>query len=260
VNKLSKTGNMLTRQARLRRYIGRPLIILIIIYIIARYHRYYKGNDFTAPSEPKSGNQFNININEDGDFVPNSGYKMLQHVIGPLSEPFSSIYSHLEQQTDLKFYFKLVPKRDFYVALTNLENKMPYKETDIRILETEQKLLDQNDTFTVCTSKQLLINEKYDIRLQIDLTEDYIVKLRDVQKRWDTKFASLIAQHYTSFHIILAYQYKDIPDREIYNQLSSRLNEWQQFPIEIELDPIEICSFTDAITYQPIVSDVFDTI
>jgi hypothetical protein len=97
---------------------------------------------------------------------------------------------------------------------------------------------------------------KREIRMQIELTDsNYLNTLKEYQQRWKEKFPGLIIEQYTSFYITLAHQYQDIPNKESFIQLEYRVKLWQESIANIQLDPIEICSYNNLITYTAILPD-----
>ena len=248
---------MSPRQARIRRFVFYLGIYSIVIFIFLAAHHYYDGNYSHFFLSTKSVSSYNEYIDQNGNYLPYSGYKILQLVSNYVPDKLTELYNYLNRQDELKLYFALVPKARYHVTLVNLKNKILHDDKQLEILKQEQLLLDKDETSTTCTGKSLSIIDKNEIRMEIDLVDSYVQsQLKDYQKRWNEKFPELILEPYTSFYVTVAYQYKDIPDKDIFNRLDKLLKEWIQLPINLELDPLEICSYTNLINHTPVTPDI----
>ena len=253
MRKTTSSGNMISRQSRLRRVVYFLFILTAFILCFARAHQYYSENGLPTFALRNTARAFNKYVDQDGLFLPSQTYKILQHVINPLHQTFVDLYYFLDQQNDLRLYFKLVPVDSYHVILADLRDRASLKDDQIKLLNREQELLDINLKETRCSGKQLFIIDRQEIRLEIQFPSDYLeTYLSGVQKRWQEKIASTIVHQYTSFYITLAIQHRNFPTQNVLNQLDQALKEWKYWPVDIELDPIEICSYTSPISYAPI--------
>ena len=239
-------GKMFARAFHIRRFVFYLAAILISFYLFNKTRRSSLGSiEFTTP--------YNEYIDQNGNFLPYSGYKILQFASNFASQKNLELYHFLDQRSDFKTYFKLIPPHAYHITLTNLKNKTVYTSNDLKVLKEEQELLDKDVIPLRCSGKQLLIINKKEIRLEIELSDSNYTK--DFQKRWSDKFPELIVEHYTTFYVTIAYQYKDIPTGDTLYQLQVALKEWKSLPIEIDLDPPEICSYKDVISYTVLIPD-----
>ncbi len=247
--------NKISRLAQFRRTIFYLSIIGIILYIIGTSrNRYYDQNDshFILDSKRYAA-PYNDYIDINGSFLPYAGYKILQFVKNPLPQDFVELNAYLDEQYELKKYFRLVPTSSYHITLTSLQDKTSYNNKELTMLKQEQELLDQDDTEITCTAQALSIVDKLEIRMEIDLQTSQI---KEYQKRWIETFPKLVVHQHTSFYITLAYQYRKIPDKQIFKQIEQVLKEWQSFPVDVPLDPIEICVYNNIANYQPVVPDL----
>ncbi|CAF2385574.1 unnamed protein product [Rotaria sp. Silwood2] len=247
---------MLSRAHIIRRTVYGSCTTLIFIYIVFGVYRYYYQGyfefyDSTDPIKP-----YNKYTTIHGGLIPVSGYKILQSVANPSLQRIHDLYTYLNENKELKDYFILVPEDSYHITLTRLTNTLSIKESQLQKLEEEQELLDKNNPYIKCVGKKLLLIEKNEIRLQIELNNKYIDGyIKNLQKRWNNNFPKLITKHCTSFYIPLAYQYKDIPNQDILNRFNEALQQWYEMPIDVQLDPIEICSYSNLFAYEPILAD-----
>ncbi len=249
---------MCPRHSQFRRYVYWLTIFTMFFYLFARVHRYSPKSFLNHSGLLQSPLQYSEYIDPNGNFLAYSGYKILQLIKGPIPPDLADLNTYLTQQNELKLYFQFVPIKAFHITLTSLTSAIPYRDDQVEVLKKEQDLLDTYDTETACMGKQLLIIDRNEIRLEIDITNEYFHDhLKVYQNRWNEKFPELITAHHASFYVTLAYQYRQIPSQEIFNQLDEILKRWQLFPIFLQLDPIEICSFNDLITYTAITNDDF---
>ncbi|CAF0833600.1 unnamed protein product [Rotaria sordida] len=239
----------------IRRAIRHLFTIIVITYIIFGVYYYYE--DYININDSiDSIARYNTYIDIKGNLIPISGYKILQSVASPSLQKIHELFTYLDKYNELKDYFILVFEQFYHVTFTKLINTTTLDEKQLEILEKEQDLLDKKQSQTICIGKKLLFIEKNEIRLEIEFKHDYINDyMKSCQKRWNENFPELIIQHCTSFYITLAYQYKEIPNQEILNRTKEILEQWHDVPFEIELDSIEICSYSSLITYEPIFAE-----
>jgi hypothetical protein len=249
--------NKVSSQARLRRFVCHLGILTILLFIFARLHRYYVEYYSNSLDNLEIVVPYNEYIDEKAQFLPYPGYKILQFVEDPISPDFSSLTNYLNEQFDLTAYFKIVPSGIHHIILCNLKNHSKITQHQLSILRKEQELLDQEETTTSCFGKKLYMIDKREIRLEIELTDEkFLDSYKKYQKRWDEQFGKLIIERPTSFYLTLAYQYREIPHRDIYDELIKVLKLWETLPIEINLGPIEIASYANMISHTAVLSDV----
>jgi hypothetical protein len=251
---------MFSRPSVYRRFIRYFCTFTIILYLFAKTYPCYYAKNHLIPFCPsnfsgsaKLASPYNAYIDQKGKYLPYSGYKILQLVKKPIPSELTDLITFLTQQNGLNLYFKLIPEDAYHITLTNLKNKTLYEKNQLQILKQEQELLDKDDIAVTCSAKQLLLINNTEIRMEIEMENND--QLEEYQKRWNKKFPTLIIEHHTSFYLTLAYQYQNIPNKDIFDELNEGLKQWQ-LVIEIPLDPIEICSYTDVITYSALVSDL----
>ena len=253
MRKLGSSGNTISRQSKLRRLVYYLFLFTVFLYGFARAQRYYYDHGTTFFASPKPAVPYNKYINRDGSFRSFQGYRILQHVINPLHQIFADLFDFLDQDNELKLYFKFVPMDSYHVVVADLRERSSLTDDNIQSLNDEQELLDSNLQDTTCLGKQLLIIDKEELRLEIQFPNDYLeTHLNGLQKRWKEKFSPILVHQYTSFHITLAIQHRDFPTQEIFSQINRTLTQWHYWPVDIELDPIEICSYTNPVSYAPI--------
>jgi hypothetical protein len=254
--KLPVNGNMIPRKMNIRRlayYLG---IFTISSYVFFITHRYYSEKYADPLSSISTVPAYNKLIDQKGDFLPHHGYEILQFVVNPVSDKFMELFSYLSQQDEMNQYFRFVPKSTYHITLAKLVDKRSYDKQTLDKLIEEQEILDSEDTYSLCNGKQVLLIDKQELRLEIELTSDLVLaNVKKIQTRWSEYYPKLITPQYSSFYITLAYQYKDIPNKETYNRLEKILKDWPQFPVDIELGPIEICSYSNLISYVVLLSD-----
>jgi hypothetical protein len=254
--KLSITGNMIPRKINIRRLAYYLCIFTISGYTFSITRRYYSEKYTNALSSIPTVPAYNKYIDQNGDFLPYHGYEILQFVVNPVSDKLMELFSYLSQQDEINQYFRFVPKSSYHITLAKIVDKSTYDKQTLDKLIEEQETLDAEDTYSLCNGKQVLLIDKKELRLEIELTSDLVIdNVKKIQKRWSEYFPKLITPQYSSFYITLAYQYKDIPNKDIYNRLETILRDWPQFPVDIELGPIEICSYSNLISYVVLLSD-----
>lgn len=256
MRKLSGSGNMISRQSKLRRLFYYFFLLTVFIYGFVRTRRYYYDNNSsstTSLSSLEPAVPHNKYINRDGSFLSFEGYRILQHVINPLHQTFTDLYYFLDQDNELKLYYKFIPVDSYHVVVADLRDRSSLTEENIKSLNDEQELLDDDPREATCSGKQILIVNKQELRLEIQFPDDYLeTRLNGLQKRWKEKFSPILVHQYTSFYITLAIQYRDFPTQDIFNEVNRTLNDWHFWPVDIELDPVEICSYTNPVSYAPI--------
>ncbi|CAF1421252.1 unnamed protein product [Adineta steineri] len=203
---------------------------------------------FTFKPKPKI-------VAEDGSFVTNPGYEIAQFVVVPLKEKFTELFNTLDQ-SEIKDYFTMVPQSAYHITLAKLTNTAGNDQHNFQLLVREQQVLDARDTFTKVLAKDISIVNDNEIRVAVDFSSAFIDKvLKKAQKRWKNHFAHIIAKMHRSFYITIAYQYKPIPDRETLDRIETTLKSAQQFPFDVEIDPIEILASHDAVSFTPLLPD-----
>ncbi|CAF3395446.1 unnamed protein product [Rotaria sp. Silwood1] len=252
---------MLLRSPVIRRTVYYLFIIITITYIVYKTYDYYDEGYFNIFDSSDPIKRYNKYTYKTGDLIPVSGYKILQSVADPSSQKIHELYTHLDGYNELKDYFIFFPEEFYHITLTKLINNLSITDKQLEKLENEQDLLDKNNTQTKCIAKKLRFIDKNEIRLEVELKNDYIDGyLKHLRKRWDENFSELITEHCTSFYIPLAYQYKDIPNEYLLNRFNETLEQWHDIPFEIELNSIDICSYASLLNYDTILADVDEEI
>ena len=251
---LHPNKNMISRQARIRRFVFYFCSFASLVYLTSIGHRLY--GEYLPSNFHRGTPAFNELIDTKGEFIDYSSYSILQHVSTTLGQRFSDLYAYLDQQTDLKLYFQLVPADALHVTLTKLKNRTILADGDLELLKKEQKALDKDETFTSVTGSELIQIVDREIRLKIEFPQTFLdERITPCQTRWSQDFPSLIVEHLTSFYVTLAYQYQSYLDQEARDRVSKILTDWQEWPVEVELDGIEICAFNNSIVYSPVVPE-----
>lgn len=249
---------MLLRLNRIRRVGLKTAVILIIIFVYLFIHKHTpkisERNPIpTAPAEPAP--LYNSFIDQSGNYVQKTKYKINQFVGHPLPKLFQDLHSYLSQQDELLLYFKLVPQDSYHVVLTDLENDTRYGDLILKLLKGEQEMIEQMDTGTKCSGKQLVIIDKQELRLEVELEPDEKKSnIEEYQRRWSQNFPLLVVQHHKSFYITLAYQYRDFPHQDVALVLDKVLRDWKELPTDIILEPIVISAYSNLVSHRHIMT------
>lgn len=249
---------MRSRTTRIRGFFGYLLIGTVLFYIsLTAYRNHYHHEDEDARSVSSDirqhGTPYNQFIDQGGIFLPYSGYKILQFIKKPLPQGLIDFNDFFTRHEQLNSYFKPVPATAYHITLVNLKNKTSYDTQQLQTLTDEQILLDKDDTEITGSGINAVLMKDTEIRIEIELTNE---KLEEYQERWKTKFSDLIiAQYTTSFYVTVAYQYKPISNQEIFREIDDSLKTIISTPFDVPLDPIEICSYQDLVSYTAILPD-----
>ncbi|CAF1354379.1 unnamed protein product [Adineta ricciae] len=204
----------------------------------------------------KPGPDIDLYVDANGSFIHHMKYEILQFVEIPLQDRFNEFYNYVDQQTELKDYFTFVPQTAYHITLTTLKDEISENEEHIKTLIREQQTLDKDETFTLCLGKQVYNLEQKEIRIELEFQNNFLEQnITKYQKRWTNTFPDLIVEHRKTFYVTIAYQYKTIPSKEMFDQFNEIIQNWQDFTFEVYVEPIEICSYADLLLYKPIVPD-----
>ena len=251
---LHPNKNMISRQSRIRRFIFYCCSLASLVYLTSLGHVFYA--DYLPTYLQHGTPAFNELIDIKGEFIDYYSYSIVQHASSNFVSRFTDLYAYLDQQTDLKLYFQLIPTDALHVTLTKLKNGTILPDANLEVLKNEQKVLDGGETFTQVTGSELILVIDREIRLKVAFSQSFVDdRLTPFQARWTQGFPSLIVEHLTSFYITLAYQFQTIPDQETRDRVSKILSDWQEWPIEFELDGVEICLFNNSIVYAPLLAE-----
>ncbi|CAF3334295.1 unnamed protein product [Rotaria socialis] len=253
----------MTRTISIRRNtcFKRPRICLVIYYICAilviaygliLFNRYIFQPSPNVYFPFQIYPAYNTVIQANGIFLQNPGYKILQMVKHRLSDKFTEFHDFLQYQDELKQYFTLVPRTSYHITLADFRNNTNLTKESINELQEEQKRMDKYNTTVNCDGKDIFIIHTSEIRMTIELDNAYVARIKRYHRRWSKKFPEIISNLYTPFYITIGYQYKNLPNVTVLKEFSRLLRDWEGIPFDIELDSITICSYQDAITYEPI--------
>ncbi|CAF1935498.1 unnamed protein product [Rotaria magnacalcarata] len=249
---ISIRRHVCSKPPRIRLIIYYICTILAIAYGLILFNRII----FQTPPDSYAPLQiyppYNTVVQVNGIFVQNSGYKILQMVKHRLSDRFTEFHDFLQYQDELKQYFTLVPRTSYHITLADFRNNANLTKKSIYELQEEQKRLDKYNTTVKCDNKEIFIIHTHEIRMTIELDNDYIARIKQYHQQWSKKFHQLISDYYTPFYITIGYQYKHLPNETVLKEFNRLLADWEGIPFDIELDSIAICSYKDAITYEPI--------
>lgn len=222
-------------------------ITIISLYIFRGFL-----NSSSYPISNHTLSSYNNFIERNGKYVSITSYKIVQYIKTPISDEFNKFTTLLRTHDHMKQYFRSIPTDSYYITLADLKQGAKLEKDDLEILKAEQEFLDKNNTTTICFNKDISLVHTYDIRMDIELPENYLNALNKHQQRWNTSFPQLITEQYTSYYITLASQLKDIRNTKIFMELVGTLQTWETMTYNLELGPIMICLYTNLITCKPI--------
>ena len=190
-------------------------------------------------------------IDREGNYVHFSGYTIVAHAIHPLPQPLIDMVTYLSN-SELRQYYSFLPRESYHVTINPLQN---VSDEDRTLLHNAQNKLIKEKTSLVCTVERLRCTGVILIEVSFDEKNDeFINALRRVRSD-ELKRADILPTYKHSWHLTLAYQYKDIETQEIQNRLHSFVT---QFPVSararfaIALDHIRICHYNDMTRFTPI--------
>ena len=244
---------MFVRITAIRRLFYVSCLFMGICLVIYQLHE-YRTEQNTIVYEP--GSDIDLYISANGSFIHHMKYEILQFVEIPLQDRFNEFYNYLDQQSDFKDYFTFVPQTAYHITLTTLKDEISEDEKHVQTLIREQQALDKDETFTFCLGKQVYNIDQKEIRVEIEFQNNFFENnITTYQNRWTKAFPDLIVEHRNTFYVTIAYQYKPIPTKEMFDQFNEIIQNWQDFTFEVYVEPIEICSYADLLLYKPIVPD-----
>ena len=191
-------------------------------------------------------------IDAQGNYLPFPGYTIVSHAIHPLPKPLTDLVNYLSS-SELRNYYSFLPATSYHVTINPLENVQDEHKT---LLQNEQRKLKEQDTSTICTTKKLICSKVILIEVEFkdddNQTSENIIK--NVRSN-ELQEAKILHNYALSWHLTLAYQFKDIETNEIktrLNEIIKNLPQSSSFPFDIPLDHIRICYYNDMTKFTPI--------
>ncbi|CAF1356259.1 unnamed protein product [Rotaria sp. Silwood1] len=190
-------------------------------------------------------------INIEGVYTPYPGYTIVSHALHPLPKSLTALVDYLSS-SELEKYYSFLPRTSYHVTINPLEN---VHDEHQELLREEQRKLIKYDTSSVCTAES--ISYRNNILLNVQFKDDNH-QFEDIIKRVRSDkliYANILPKYTMSWHLALAYKYKDIKNDETQTRLDEvirNIPEIAKFPFDIPLDQIEICHFDDMTKFTPI--------
>jgi hypothetical protein len=191
-------------------------------------------------------------IDTQGNYLPFPGYTIVSHAIHPLPKLLTDLVNYLSS-SELRNYYSFLPATSYHVTINPLENVQNEHKT---LLQNEQRKLNEQDTSTICTTKKLICSKV--ILIEVEFKDDNNQTFENIIKNVrsnELQEAKILHNYALSWHLTLAYQYKDIETNEIktrLNEIIKNLPQSSNFPFDIPLDHIRICHYNDMTKFTPI--------
>ena len=191
-------------------------------------------------------------IDTEGNYLPFPGYTIVSHAIHPLPKPLADLVNYLSA-SELKNYYSFLPSASYHVTINPLENV--HNEHKALLNEAQRKLNEQ-DTTVICVAEKLIRSKVILIEVQFkdDDNQTFQNLIKTVRSK-ELQQANILHNYALSWHLTLAYQYKDIENNEIQarlNEILENLPQSSTFPFELPLDHIRICYYKDMTKFTPI--------
>jgi hypothetical protein len=187
-----------------------------------------------------------------GNYAPFPGYTIVSHALHPLPKPLTDLVNYLSS-SELKNYYSFLPITSYHVTINPLEN---VRDEHKFLLREEQRKLNEQDTTSVCTTEKLIRSKSIVIAVQFknDENPNFENLIKNVRSP-ELQQANILHNSARSWHLTLAYQYKDIENAEIktrLDQIMDNIPRTSTFPFAIPLDHIRICHYNDMTKFTPI--------
>ena len=191
-------------------------------------------------------------IDIQGNYLPFPGYTIVSHAIHPLPKPLTDLVNYLSS-SELQKYYSFLPPTSYHVTINPLENVLNEHKS---LLEEEQRKLNEQDTTIICTAEKLIRSKGISIEVQFKDDENQTFQniIKNVRSN-ELQQANILHNYALSWHLTLAYQYKDIENNEIktrLDQIIENIPQSSKLPFDIPLDHIRICHFNDMTKFTPI--------
>ncbi|UJR28511.1 hypothetical protein I4U23_009749 [Adineta vaga] len=191
-------------------------------------------------------------IDIDGNYLPYSGYTIVAHAIHPLPKPLVELVNYLFS-SEIRNYYSFLPSTSYHVTINPLENVCDqYKSL---LVAEQQKLKAQNTSF-ICTVKRLIRSRV--ILIEVDFPDDdnhtFEMIIKNVRSN-ELRQVDILHEYTLSWHLTLAYQYKDIENDMMESKLDQIIKNIPQsaaMRFKIPLDHIRICHYNDMTKFTPI--------
>jgi hypothetical protein len=192
-------------------------------------------------------------IDNEGNYLPFSGYTMVSHIMHPPPKPFTDLVNYLSS-SELQKYYSFLPTASYHVTINPLENVQDEHKSLLH--DQQRKLIEQNSS-TMCTAEKLIRSKTIQIEVQFKNDdnnrnfENVIQNVRSIELQQ----ANILKKDTMPWHLTLAYQYKNIEDDETktrLDQIIENIPQSSSLPFDIPLDHIRICHFDDMTQFTPI--------
>jgi hypothetical protein len=186
-----------------------------------------------------------------GNYAPFPGYTIVSHALHPLPKALADLYNFLSS-SELRNYYSFLPITSYHVTINPVEN---VRDEHIPLLKEEQRKLKERDTTSVCTVEKLIRSKGISIEVQFkeDQNPNFENHLNNVRSP-ELRQVNVLHPYAQSWHLTLAYQYKDIENDEVKNRLDQIIQNITSTlpPFTIPLDHMRICHYNDMTKFTPI--------
>ncbi|CAF3522931.1 unnamed protein product [Rotaria socialis] len=191
-------------------------------------------------------------IDSTGNYLPFPGYTIIAHATHPLPKPLVELVSYLSS-SELRKYYSFLPTTSYHVTINPLEG---VHDEHKELLEQEQGRLKQQDTSLVGTAQNLLCSTIILIEVQLnDSNNPNFEQIIQYVRSTNLQQANILRNYTQSWHLTLAYPYKDIENNEIKERLYKiieNMPESAKLPFMIPLEHIRICRYNDMTRFTSI--------
>jgi hypothetical protein len=192
-------------------------------------------------------------IDNEGNYLPFSGYTIVSHIMHPPPKPFTDLVNYLSS-SELQKYYSFPPATSYHVTINPLENI--HDEHKSLLHDQQRKLIERNSS-TICTAEKLIRSRviRIDVQFKKDDNNQNFENIIQNVRSIELQQANILKKDTMPWHLTLAYQYKDIEGDETktrLDQIIETIPQSSSFPFDIPLDHIRICHFDDMTQFTPI--------
>ncbi|CAF1433282.1 unnamed protein product [Adineta ricciae] len=170
----------------------------------------------------------NKKVDPAGNYLPCPGYTIVAHALHPLPAPLIELVT--------------------YLSSSELEHQS--------LLQLEQHKLQKQDTSSTCITEKLRCSKVLLIEVQFPDDDNHTFETILKNLRSDQlQQANILPKYTLSWHLTLAYQYKEIESDAVkfrLNHIISCIPRSAAMPFPIPLDQIRICHYNDMTKFTPI--------
>lgn len=191
-------------------------------------------------------------IDSNGNYVHFPGYSIVAHATHPLPKPLTDLVNYLSS-SEFRKYYSFLPATSYHVTINPLNNVHEEHNT---LLQVEQHKIKQYDTSFICTAENLSYSSVIliEVQFQKGINPNFEQILENVRST-DLQQANILHNYTYSWHLTLAYQFKDVENDKIETRLAEiieNIPESAKLPFNIPLEHIRICYYNDMTKFTPV--------